>query len=222
MSTPTLLGYLAQWALAPVKKKGLLSGQYVLFAEYLSQAQLLYETGAVLGYIYRDRLETFAELFSEPGRQADLAYFLTTATSVADRLASLPDEPKNFYELFFKSEVGDLMSAMRNAGLTQFSGWLDFPKVSKLKMPIKYYFERLRMTALEGIQLGSQHAQFAEKLFTYEYDAEKWRFFYDLGLDIGESPPVTMPLSERQAEAKELIRAYVEEVRPDLLTKLEL
>src|SRR6266568_2899728 len=121
MSTPSLLGYLAHQIIAPVTREGLFSGKHVLFAEYLSHAQFLYEISAVLGYIYRDRLDTFAELFSEPGRQADLANFLITGTVVADRLATLPDEPKNFYELFFKPE---LMKKAHNFGVTQFSEWL--------------------------------------------------------------------------------------------------
>ena len=118
-----LLGYLAHQVISPVTRKGLFSGKHVWFAEYLSHAQLLYEISAVLGYTYRDKLETFAELFSEPGRQADLAHVLVTATSVADRLAALPDEPKDIYGLFFVSEGKKLMKAMHNGGLTQFSNW---------------------------------------------------------------------------------------------------
>ena len=114
------------------------------------------------------------------------------------------------------------MKKMRDFGLTRFSDWVDFPKVCRLKMPIKYYFEYLDMTALEGIQLGSQHPELTEKLFSYEYDAEKWRMQYEAGLDIGPSPPETIPLSERQAGVKALIRPYIEKMRSDLLTKLGL
>jgi hypothetical protein len=140
VSTPTLLGYLMHQIIAPVKRRGLFSGEYVLFAEYLSQAQFLYETGPVLGYIYRDRLDTFAELFSESGRQADLTNYLATETFVDDRLAELLDEPKNFHDLFLESEGTNLMKKMHDVGLTRFSDWLDFPKVCSLKMPIKNLF----------------------------------------------------------------------------------
>jgi hypothetical protein len=202
MNTPSLLGYLVHQIIAPVKRKGLFSGEYVLFAEYLSQAQFLYETGAVLGYIYRDRLDAFVEVFSEPGRQADLTNYLVTGTFVDDRLAALSGEPKCFYDLFLKSEGKKLMKKMHEFGLTRFSDWLDFPKICRLKMPIKNYFERLQITALEGIQLGSQHPELTEKLFSYEYDAVEWRLWHESGLEIGPSPPKTIPLSERQAEAK--------------------
>jgi hypothetical protein len=222
MNTPSLLAYLVHQIIAPVKRKGLFSGEYVFFAEYLSQAQLLYEIGAVLGYTYRDRLETFAESFSEPGRQADLTNYIATETFVDDRLAALPDKPKNFYDLFLESEGKKLMKKMHEFGLTQFSDWLDFPKVCKLKMPIRNYFERLQTTALEGIQLGSQYSELTEKLFSYEYDAEEWHRWNKSGLEIGPTPPKTIPLSERQAGAKALIRPHIEKMRPDMLTKLEL
>ena len=219
MSTPTLLGYLVRQIIAPVTRKGLFSGKYILFLEYLSHAQFLYETSAVLGYVYRDRLETFAELFSEPGRQADLANSFVTLTSVADRLASLPDEPKNFFDLFFESEGKELLKSVLHIDLTHFS---DFPKFRRLKIPIEYCYERLYgLTALEGIQLGSQYPELTEKLFSYKSDAEKWRRAYEAGLEIGPTPP-DMPLRERQAEAKALIKPYIEKMRSDLLTKLEL
>jgi hypothetical protein len=223
MSTPSLISYLAHGCIAPVKKKGLFSGEYVLFGEYLSHAQLLYETSAILGYIYRDKLNTFAELFSEPGRQADLANLIVTGTFVADRLAELPDEPKKFNELFFEPE---LMKQACNFGLTQFSELPNSPDISRkvftLKIPVQVAFQHSSMTALEGIQLGSQHLELTEKLFSYKHDPEAWRFAHEAGLEIGPSPPETIPLRERQVEVKTLIRPFVEKARPDLLSKLGL
>ncbi|MBA3963224.1 MAG: hypothetical protein H0X40_15175 [Chthoniobacterales bacterium] len=222
MSTTSLLGYLAHEIIAPVTRKGLFAGRYVSFAEYLSHAQLLYELTAILGYMYRDKLEKFATLFSEPGRQADLAAFLATGSSVADRVAGLADEPKDVYDLFFESEGTKLMKAMQKGGATQFSDWSDLPKVWRLKLPIKLYFEHLCMTALEGIQLGSQYPEMTERLFSYRRDPAEWSAAYQFGLDIGPSAPETVPLPERQSEAKALIRPYVERVHPNLLADLGL
>lgn len=222
MSTPSILGYLTHQIVSPVAKKGLFSGEYLLFADYLSIAQRLYETGAVLGFSYRDRLDSFAALLSEPGRQADLASFLMTSNSAADRLAGLPDDPKNFYDLFLKPEGKKLMKNMHDVGLTQFSDWQDFPKVRRIKMPIKKYFEILQFTVMQGILLGSRHPELTEKLFSYEYDAEEWRVWYEAGSEIGPSPPKTIPLRERQTEVAAVIRPYVANMRPELLAKLGL
>jgi hypothetical protein len=216
------LSYLAHVLITPVKKKGWLSGEYVLLADYLSQAQLLYETGAVLGYTYRNNLQSFAAVFTQPDRNVDLIYFLTTATGVADRLAALPEEPKNFYDLFFKSEAQNLLATMHKQGSVQSSELAQLPQVAKLKMPLKYYLEHLRMTALEGIQLGSHFSDLANKLFSYEYEADQWRFAYKAGLDVGPLPPKYVPLTEREVDARNLIRPYVEEVHPELLAELGL
>jgi hypothetical protein len=221
VSRLSLIPELAHWCIAPVKRKGFFSGEYVLFAEYLSHAQLLYETSAVLGYIYRDRLGTFTELFSEPGRQADVTNLLVSGRYVADRLAGLPDEPENFNDLFFTPE---LMVQARNFGLTQFSELPKYPdicrKVFTLKMPGQVAFEHSTVTFLEGIQLGSQYPELTEKLFSYKHDTEKWRFAYEHGVEVGPSPPETIPLKERQVEVMTFIKPFIEKARPDLLSKL--
>jgi hypothetical protein len=201
----------------------MLSGEYVLFPECLSQAQLLYETTAALGTIYLAKLETFTELFSEPGRQADIANFLVTAPVVTDRLTALPDEPNNFYEMYSKPEF---MRKAGNFGVTQFSELASSPKLLRkiciLKIPVKEAFKRLFDAALEGIQLGIQYPDLVEKFFLYKYDANEWRVAHEAGLEIDPTPPKTIPLSDRQIEAKALIRPYIEQSRPDLLAKLDL
>lgn len=218
----SLISYLVDQIMAPVKRKRLFSGEYILFGEYLSQAELLYETSTALGYTYRDRLERFAESFSEPGRQASVTNLIMADELVTERLASLPQEPKNFYDFFLVSEGEKFMHYLHNAGLTPFSEWLDFPKAFKVKVPIKPPFERLTMNALEGIQLGSQHPELTEKLFSYKHDDKEWRFAYKAGLDIGPSPPKTLSLTELQSDAKTLIKPCIEKQRPDLLIKLGL
>lgn len=220
MSTPPLLAYLVHQIIAPVTRKGLLSKDYVLFGQYMPCAQFLYETGAVLGYTFRDRLIVFVELFTDPGHQSDFVSYI--ATPAADRLASLPSEPKDFMDLFFKPEAERLMKVMRCHGLTQYSEWPDFTKVAKQKMHIKDIFPQLQFTVAEGIGLGSQYPDLTLRLFSHTEDADAWRDARASGLDIPASPPKPKSIQEREAEALATIRPYVERVRPDLLTKLGL
>lgn len=220
MSTPPLLAYLVHHIITPMTRKGMFSDDYVLFGEYMPSAQFLYEMGAVLGYTFRDRLIVFVELFTEPGHQSDCVEHI--AGPAANRLAGLSDEPKDFVDLFLKPEVERLMTVMRSHGLTKYSGWSDFTKVGKQKMRIKDIFSTLQMTALEGIGLGSRYPELTERLLLHTEDVEVWRYAHTHGLDIPASPPTPKPIPERQAEAKAMIRPYVEKVRPDLLSKLGL
>ncbi len=220
MSTPPLLAYLVHQIVAPLTRKGLFSHDYVLFGEYMPCAQFLYETGAVLGYTFRDRLLVFVELFTEPGHQSDFVSYI--ATPAAHRLADLPGEPKDFLDLFFKPETERLMKVMRSHGLTEYSEWADFSKVAKQKMRIKDIFSQLQMTAAEGVGLGSQYPELTERLLLSTDDGETWRNARAHGLDIPASPPKPKPIPERQAQATAMIRPYVERLLPDLLTKLGL
>src|SRR6266446_817515 len=129
MSAPTLLAYIAQQIISPVTKKGLFSDEYVLFGSYMPCAQFLYETGAILGYTFRDRLLSFVELFTP---------------------------------------------------------------------------------------------ELIERLFSHAENVEVWSKARAAGLDIPAAPPRPKPIRERQAEVTAMIRPYIENVRPDLLTKLGL
>lgn len=220
MSAPTLLAHLAYQIITPVTKKGRYSDEYVLFGDYMPCAQFLYETSAILGFTFRDRLAVFVELFCEAGREANLISAL--AESAASRLSGLPQEPQDFFDMFFKPEVERLMKVMRDAGITKCSEWLDFPKVAKQRMRCADIFSRLQSTAPEGIGLGSSYPDLTERLLSHAEDSETWSRFRAHGLDIPASPPKQKSIPERQAEATSMIRPYVEKVRPDLLAKLGL
>jgi len=58
MQRQSLIVYLAHQTLSSVSKKGLFSGQYVVFGEYLEQTKLLFEISSDLGHLYRDNLTT--------------------------------------------------------------------------------------------------------------------------------------------------------------------
>src|SRR5207247_681212 len=121
-----------------------------------------------------------------------------------------------------KPEVERLMKVMRAHGLTKCSAWSDFPAVAKQKMRSADMFSNLQVAAWEGIGLGSRYPELTEKLFSHAQDVEVWREARAAGLDIPATPPKLKPLRERQAEARAMIRPYIEKVRPDLLPKLGL
>src|SRR5215831_17720026 len=127
MATPTLLDYWANQLIAPILGKGWFSRERVRLEDYIQRAQLLYETGAVLGQMFRDRLAVLVELFGEPGQEA--ATISSLAESAAVQMAQAKKEPKNFLDLFFKAEVERLMKIFRDEGRTEYSDWTDFPKI---------------------------------------------------------------------------------------------
>ena len=58
MAKPTLLEYLAHEVVTPIVREDPAFGKFVYFGEYMPCAQFLFETTAVLGYIFRERIVT--------------------------------------------------------------------------------------------------------------------------------------------------------------------
>lgn len=220
MDAPTLLSHLAREAIAPIARKSWFSGQYVLFGPYMWRAQSLYETGAALGYAFRDRLPVFVESFCEPGSEA--ATVASLAESAAAQRAQITNEPSDFLELFFKPEVERLMRVMREGGRTRYSQWSDFPKVARKKMRADDMLFNLTKTLRRGVALGGHYPELAERISARSPDPELWKRARAGSSGIPASPPEPKPLPRRQEEAIARIRPFLEEVRPELLTRLGL
>jgi len=221
MQTSSLLGYLGAQAYVSIIRKGVFTGEHVLFLDYMANLSFLYETGAILGYTYRDRMISFVSLFCQPGRESNVISIM--AEGVTDRLAALGHEPKDFMELYFIPEATRSMRLMRDQGLTNYSDWIDFPKLAKHKIKATNKIgEHLSFTVSDGVAFGYSRPELAEKLFKYEHDPQSWQDFRSHGLDIPASPTKAKSIHQRQVEALELIRPYVAKERPDLLNTLGL
>lgn len=220
MSEPTLLAYLAHESLKPIIRRGMFSREHVLFGDYMPRAVFLYEVGAALGYIFRDRATTFAKLFSDPGREADVLNQL--GDTAAEKLKQLPEPPVDFIDLFFKPEATRLILILQRAGLTSCSHWSEFPKVANHRMRVGDVFRPLQFSAAEGIGFGNRYPELTEELATHRPDPETWKELRSCGLDIPASPPAPKTMQQRQAEARSMISPYVSAKRPELLAALEL
>ena len=83
----SLIAYIAYGLLTPEVKKGWFSAsQRVPFPKYLGLYQAAFETGVALGYTYRDTLASFAQLFSDAGREGEV---LSAAQELAQKLLEL-------------------------------------------------------------------------------------------------------------------------------------
>lgn len=206
--------------LSPITKKGLFSGQYVLFGEYLGQTQLLFETSCALGYTYRDRMETFAILFSEEGKEKSVTDFMST--SAIERLKKYKPEQKNFFDFFLNIEGPNIMQRFHDAKILPNGNWANFPKVYKSKVPNKLAMIILPTLSVEGIAFSYKYPDVIERLFSFGHNADEWRFAFNIGLDIGSEPPKAISLATMQVEGKNLIKPFVDKYYPELLSSLNL
>ena len=218
MST-SLVHFLASQIIAPIVKKGFFSGEYVLFSAYMPRAGFLYETGAVLGYTYRDRLMTFAQLFASPGTEQKLIGWLHKQAS--EHLEHI-NAPSDLADLYFAPEATRLIGVLRSAGLTDAEDWIDMHKVANQKLRVADVFMSLQTAPSLGIGFGSCFPDLTTKLLTTEIDPAEYMSMRAAGLDVPPTPPKTKTMDERQEMALSLIRPYVKQARPDLVTALGL
>jgi hypothetical protein len=208
MNSPSLVAYLAALIVGKATRKRMFSGPYVFFGDYIACGQFLFDTGAVLGYTFHEKIAVFAELFAEQGRSSDVVNYLEELA--ARRLAAHSSEPTDMMELFSQPEIERIVPEHGK-----------FTKVAKQKLPLTDSLVRnLALAAAEGIALGSQRPKLTERLLSCRIGEQEWEDARSHGLDIPASPPQMKSIRERQTEAIAIIRPYVEKVRPDLLVKL--
>ena len=219
MQRPSLIVYLAHQTLSSISKKGLFSGQYVVFGEYLEQTKLLFEISSALGHLYRDKLTTLAITFMEEGKTNNVTSFMTE--SATERYKQYKPEYKNWFDFFFHTEALDITKQYQKLKLIPNGEWFN-PQVYKRKVPYKVAITMLPTYSAEGMALGYKFPELIEKFFSFEFNADEWKFAFKSGLDIGSEPPKIIPLSTMQEETKNLIKPFVEKYYAELIKPLAL
>ena len=216
MPNPTLLEYLAHQVVTPIARADPSSGQFVYFGEYMPCAQFLYETTAVLGHLFRHQIVSVVQLFCEPGHEEGLMVQLRGL--VAARLRSLQREPRDAFDLYFEPEAMRLTALMR----TGRAGSPDVARYANQRKGLLYVLSLLRLTAAEGIGLGSQYSEVTESVLSRGIDPGTWSRWHMAGFDLAASPPPGRTVRQRRAQALFLIRPYVLALCPELMEELEL
>lgn len=223
-----LVAYLAGFLLGPFVRRGLLLGRWVPLGQCVVAAQVAYETGALLGYRFRDRMPVFAKLFSEPGRETELSTFLTE--SARAEMSSREGEWTTFFDLRWEEDVAHAMAAMRRACRTELTDTYDFFKIAGERVrPDPTLFGWLQTVTAKGIGLGCGLPQLTEKLWRNSHELPKgeeelrmWELWRAQGLNLPETPPGPESLQEAQARAVSYIVPYISRHWPEMLKELGL
>jgi hypothetical protein len=213
----SLIDEVADSIIAPALKKRLFSGPYLPFQRYLGCYQMAFETGVVLGYSFRNRLTTFAKLFSHPDREQELVTFMQ---ELAGKHLAEIGEPKNFLQLAMFHEESRIRTNWYESGITE-AQMEYFTKHEKLTL--EQAFKNLHIAVSAGIGLGSAFPELTEKLWKVEYerpiDRDEWHKWRKAGLDIGNELTEPLPLAKRQEQLLLLVELFVSKSRPELLSQ---
>lgn len=217
-ATHSLNTFLASLVLRDIEK-GKSPDEYVLFSDYMVRAGFLFEMGAVLGHTLRDRLDSLVSLIAAPGTEQQVISFLQG--QAAERVMKLNGKPADFALVYFAPEATRIIGAMRGAGLTDATDWLEMHKVASQKLRVADIFTSLQIAPAEGIGFGSRYPDLTSELLTSDSGAVEAGGLRTAGLNV-PAMPKKKTILERREMAVSMIRPFVQQVRPDLAVVLGL
>jgi hypothetical protein len=159
-----LVDELARTILAPALKKRLFSEPYIPFRRYLGCYQMAFETGLVLGYMFRDRMPSFARLFSMPGHEAELIGAIQELAR--DKLTEAQDAD-SFIGLAMYAEENRIKANWQQSGATE--AQIEYTSKT-LKMKPEQAYKNLWGAVSTGIGFGSAFPELTEKLWKDAYE----------------------------------------------------
>jgi CpXC protein len=204
---------------ASAVKRRILGGQYIRFRRYLGCYLEAFEVGAVLGYCYRDRLVSFAKLFSPPGRETEIISFVRERAR--RQLEDCPGDPQSFVEISMLAEENRIKKNWRESGSSESQvAFLD----RHHKIPIETALENLCLSFYTGVGLGSAFPDLTENFWKTEHEyavtAEEWLKNYKRGIVDSKVPPEPVTLAQRQEQLRLEVEAFVRKAQPDLMSEL--
>lgn len=212
----SLVDELARTILTPALKKRLFSEPYVPFRRYLGCYQIAFETGVVLGHMFRDRMPSFARLFSMPRREEELIGAIQELAR--DKLAEAQDTG-SFIGLAMYAEENRIKAGWQESGATE--AVIEY-NVKTLKMKPEQAYKNLWTALSTGIGFGSAFPELAEKLWAGAYEqpipSDKWKEMRRLGVVSGDTIPGPYSLAMREQELQSIVEMYVSTSRPELLS----
>ena len=215
----SLIDEVARSIVAPAAKKRLFIPPHLPFVSYLGCYEVAFETGVVLGYSFRDRLATFAELFSQPGREQELVTFLQELA--AQHLTEV-GEPKGFIDLALRHEESRIKAKWRESGINE--AQIDY-LTKHHRMPLEQALKNAGVAVSTGIGLGSAFPEMTERLWKVVYESpmnrDEWQRWRKAGLDVGDEVPEPLPLARRQEQLLLMVESFVSVTRPELLPQFK-
>jgi hypothetical protein len=220
MAGVTLLDFLSERFIAPITRKSWLGNERVRVDDYLRAAQRVFESCALLGHRFRDRLPIFARVLGEPGQETEALKRLAELAVAQEPVQQT--EPRDFLDLFFRPEVARLESQLLGRSQDTAASRPTLGKLARQKLPRAELQNALKSAGEKGLALGIHSPELVAGLCARSIEVENWKLLRGRTSSLPSSPPPPIPLDERQNEATAMLREYLELAQPDLLARLGL
>jgi hypothetical protein len=207
--------YLITCVIHKITEKTWLGSPFVRIGRILTISAWLYETGAILGRRWKDKLPVVMQMYEIEEKRSEFTIYWSNQAK--KRIDQYGGSPKNFQtfmihtdlELFWNSKIQD------------------FIKIGDKKLNKNQAQESLQLASLsllEGIMFGSLYPDITKEMLTNTYekvDMNAWKEARKYGLTLSKNPPYTSVL-DKEEQAIELARDYVKQYHPNLINALNL
>jgi hypothetical protein len=212
----TLIDEFATSIIAPALKKRLFSAPYIPFPRYLGCYQVAFETGSVLGHVFRDKLATLVKLFCEPGREETL---IIAMRELAQQKRARVEDCQNFAAFAMFDEEKRIIANWSESGITETQREHE---TRRLKITLEQGYKNICGAVTTGIGFGSAFPELTEQLWRAAYERtftrEEWQEYRRSGVVSGDEIPEPFPLAKRQEQILSLVELFVSTSRPELLS----
>ncbi len=212
---PSLIAELVSGIMKPATEKKFFGDPFITCARYLGCYEQAYESGAVLGHAFSDRLPVLVRLLTERGHEVAQADLLKQAAQ--KHLVSV-GEPKSLFNLAMCFEKARTEDLWRQATVSE-SDIEQLIKSSRLRLEV--VFAKLQGAVTDGIGFGGMYPKLTEELWRTAYESTKDPIHLEslrqMGMSIGEFKLDSPPLPQQTEKLLAFVRSYVEKERPDLL-----
>jgi hypothetical protein len=232
--TPTLAEVLMVSMIQPLIKKPLLGKQRLPLTAFLSVGGFLFETGAVLGWAYRDSQLAFVRVIALPETPDQLVRLMRLKAK--ERVAEWKSPDDSFYLFVYETELARrgypiAMKASKNISsiednerfmenMRRVTNWL-----RKQSLDLYTAWSELHFLFYESIGYGFEFPEETQRRWKAVYEKPKtpddlisWHMAYKYGVVTTPEPPPIKTWDERVSELKDALRGYITEFKPALNT----
>jgi hypothetical protein len=211
----SLASFLILGVLPKLMERDLLGGMYIRLGRVLTLSAWLYETGAILGRFWEDKLLVVVKMFEVEGKREEFTQFW--CNQAKKRLEIYGSQPSNFpifvvqtdLEMFTGKKLEDLM------------------KIGDKKLHHKEGEKWLKLaetSMIEGIMFGEMFPDLTHTMLVNQYekiDTDSWKEARSYGVTLSEKPP-QITVADKEKEVIAMARDYVVEYHPELIEDLRL
>ncbi len=227
--TPTLAETLMISIIQPLIKKPLFGKQRLPLKSFLSVGGFLFETGAVLGWAYRDRQLAFVRVIALPETPDQRVRLMRLKAK--ERVAEWESLNDSFYLFVYETELarrGHPISMMASKNINSIEDNKRFMEnmrrvsdwIKEQSLDLHTAWTELHYIFYEGIGYGFEFSEETQRRWkaVYEepHDPISWRDAYQYGVVTTPEPPPIQTWDERVSELKDALRWYIMEFKPEL------